>query len=240
MSCGPAAEFEAGASYPLLYLDELRSRAPLVRMFRARLDGDGLEYAEGRIDALVAAGGGVAGTRTPSATQVGVAQVRRDCVLDGLDVLHLVFTPAAMRPLLLAWVQLFNRTEHPLLVHYSELWDVTPTAVRVAEAACIGETPKGERVLADLGSAPRASAPDPPPEEGLALDARFVVPPHQLRELTFGYVATPPGDSAALLVRAWRGAVKSELERTYAAWVARLGPEPLPAYRSMLAQRVSM
>jgi len=237
VSCGPADDYDGSSAYPLIHLDELRTHVPPSGIFRARLDADGLVYADGRLDALVAAGGAVSGTRQAHSTRIGVAQVRRSWETDVLAGLHLVFAPGATRPLLLGWVQLLNRTNQPLLVHYSEMWDLVLDSARVADAASIGTTSHGERVLADLGSAPRAAPPDPPAETGLVLDARFVLPPRQIRELTFGYIATPEGVSAAPLVRAWRGAVKSELQRTFTGWKARLGTDLIAAYRRTVQER---
>lgn len=94
-------------------------------------------------------------------------------------------------------------------------------------------TPDGERALADVSVAPRARAPEPPPERGLSLDARLVLPPRERRELCFAYVAATPEDSAAALVRAWRGDVSAELDHTVESWLAHLGDDPLAAYRGL-------
>ncbi len=198
---------------------------------RATLEG--VWFAGARIDALIGAAGRVLRTSEPDAVEFGIAQVRRTVESSELRALHLVFAPYAARPLLLGLVRLHNRSSEPLLVHYSELWEVPGGAPRAAEAACVCATEAGERALADVSLAPRGRAPEPLPERGLALDARLVLPPRERRELSFAYAAPETGDPAHLLVRGWRGDVTEELEHTVESWLEHLGSEPVAAYRGL-------
>jgi hypothetical protein len=193
----------------------------------------GVWFADARIDALIGAAGHVLRTSQPDAVEFGLAQVRRTLESAELRVLHVVFAPYAARPLLLGLVRLLNLTPEPLLVHYSELWEVAGAAPRAAEAACICTTDDGERALADVSLAPRARAPEPLPECGLALDARLVLPPRERRELCFAYAAPESGDPTHLLVRAWRGDVSEELQHTVESWLEHLGSNPIAAYRGL-------
>jgi hypothetical protein len=197
-----------------------------------RATPSGVWFAGARIDALIGAAGRVLRTSEPDGVEYGVAQVRRMLESSALRVLHVVFAPYAARPILLGLVRLHNRSAEPLLVHYSELWEVDGAA-RAAEAACVCATDAGERVLADVSIAPRARAPEPLPERGLALDARLVLPPRERRELCFAYAAPETGDPTHLLVRAWRGDVAEELEHTVQSWLEHLGENPLAAYRRL-------
>jgi hypothetical protein len=131
-----------------------------------------------------------------------------------------LFAPARPRPLRLSLVQLQNAGAELLIVDYTETWDVERSGYRVGEAAAIAETPAGLRVLADVGAIPRASTPREPPSLGLALDLRLAVPAGASRPLCFAYVAPSPDEEPAPLVRAWRGDVAAELERSLQAWRA--------------------
>ncbi len=57
------------------------------------------------------------------------------------------------------------------------------------------------------------------------------------RELSFAYVASEPGEDPAVLVRAWRGDVANELERTVASWLAGVGngSSAIESYRRHVA-----
>lgn len=198
-----------------------------------RATPDGVWFAGARIDAFIGAAGRVLRTSQPGAVEFGIAQVRRTVENSELRVLHVVFAPHAARPILLGLVRLHNRTAEPLLVHYTELWEVEGDAPRAAEAACVCATDAGERALADISVAPRSRAPEPLPERGLALDARLVLPPRERRELCFAYAAPETADPTHLLVRAWRGDVSEELEHTVSAWLEHLGSDPLAAYRGL-------
>ena len=107
-----------------------------------------------------------------------------------------------------------------MIVDYSETWDLARDGYREAEAAAIAETRDGLRVLADASATPRARPPSEPPVVGLALDLRLPIPPGARRPLSFIYAAPEPDEEPAGLVRAWRGEVAAELERTLAAWRA--------------------
>jgi hypothetical protein len=198
-----------------------------------RATAQGVWFAGARVDALISAAGRVLRTSAPDAVEFGLAQARRTIESGSLRALHVVFAPYAARPILLGLVRLQNLSAEPLLVHYSELWEVEGTAPRAAEAACVCATEAGERALADVSVAPRARPPEPLPERGLVLDARLVLPPRERRELCFAYAAPETGDLAHLLVRAWRGDVSEELEHTAQAWLERLGEDPLAGYRGL-------
>ncbi len=187
----------------------------------------------GRIDALVRTQGVVLRTARPAATELGLAQVRRAAVWRGLAVLHVIFAPVLPRPLLLSCVRLHNRTGEALALDYTELWEIRGEQVSMAEGACSCLTPRGERALADVSAGIRARAPEPLPGTGLALELRMVLPPDATRELSFAYAAPEPGESAAALVRAWRGDAARELERTVRDWMRELAGEadPLAEYR---------
>ncbi len=172
-------------------------------------------------------------TADPDSTRFGVAQVRRLLVALPLRVAHVVFAPAAPRPLLLGLVRLENRGARPLSLHYSELWGVEGSDYRTAPGACSCETSGGTRALADAGSVVRGRPPASAPRAGLALDLRLVLPPDSRRHLCFAYAAPEPGEGPELLVRAWRGDVAGELERSVASWLERLSTEldAVAAYR---------
>ncbi len=176
----------------------------------------------GRIDALVVSRVGVCRTSTAE-PRLGLAQVRRYCHLDSLDLVHIVFAPVEPRPLLLGLVRLRNRSSAPLPLTYTELWEVAEGSFGTAEGACERVGPRGVRVLADASSVVRARVPEPPPTRGLALDTSLVLPPDSIRELHFAYAAPPSGEPAAPLVRAWRGDVATELVRTVRFWSAQVG-----------------
>ncbi len=196
--------------------------------------GPRLEFCGGRIDALALCEGDVLRTAEPERVVSGIAQLRRWLVGDPLRILHLVFAPDVSRPLLLSLVRLENPGRTPLRVDYTELWGVRGSSIRPAPGACICETEHGTRALAEAGPALRSRPPNPLPEHGLCLEIQLVLPPVSRRQLCFAYCAPPPQESAAWLVRAWRGDVAGELERTVARWLGRLSPDaaPVPAYRA--------
>ena len=197
-----------------------------------RAEASGVWFEAARIDALILAGGQVLRTSAPHAIRFGVAQVRRAIASMPLDVLHLVFAPRADRPLLLGLARLRNRTPEPLLVHYSELWDVAGSEPRAGIGATLCDTPQGIRALADASAAIRGRTPEPPPPSGLALDLKLVIPGAQQRTLAFAYAAPEIGTDPAPLVAAWRGDVERELEATVAHWADELGSDALSHYRN--------
>lgn len=188
----------------------------------ARIEGRGVLLDGGRIDALVVSRLGVCRT-SAAKPRVGLAQLRRYCQLDLLDLVHVVFAPVEPRPLLLGLVRLRNRSSEPLLLTHTELWEVSEGSFGAAEGACERTGPSGVRALADVGSVVRARVPEPAPTRGLALDTPLVLPPDSIRELHFAYAAPPSGEPAAPLVRAWRGDVATELVRTVRFWSAQVG-----------------
>ena len=196
-----------------------------------RADSTGVELDGGRIDALVAAAGQVLRTSAPEQTTFGVAQVRRMMTSPVLDLLHVVFAPRAERPLLLGLARLRSQSGEPLLVHYSELWDLPFGPSRPAEGACVVDTPAGARALADAASGIRARAPEPPPPAGLMLAVRLVVPPGEARTLRFAYAAPEPGEDPGTLVAAWRGEVERELLAVVRAGLESRGVDPIERYR---------
>lgn len=151
-------------------------------------------------------------------------------------MVHLVFAPFRSRPLLLGLARIENQSERLLSVRYTELWDVRGEDIHEAEGACVCQTAAGPRALADASAAIRGRAPQPLPRVGLALDMTFALPAGARRQLAFAYAAPQPGDNPAALVRAWRGDVAAELQRTVKAWLARTdrGEDPLEAYRGKL------
>lgn len=149
--------------------------------------------------------------------------MRRLLEAPSLRLVHVLFAPASPRPLLLGLVRLENTGRRLLQLEYTELWDIPGGPARREEGACVCVTPDGERALADAGAGVRGRALDPPPATGLALSLRLALPPGERRELGFAYVAPAAPEPAAPLVRAWRGEVRAELERTTARWLARLG-----------------
>jgi hypothetical protein len=131
-----------------------------------------------------------------------------------------LFAPAPARPIRLALVWLQNAGPELLIVDYTETWDLERCGYRVGEAAAIAETPDGPRILADVSVAARARPPREPPALGLALDLRLALPAGARRPLSFAYAAPDPDEEPAALVRAWRGDVAAELQRTLRAWRA--------------------
>lgn len=190
-------------------------------------------FARGRIDALVLCEGEVGRTAQPKEVRFGFAQVRRVCTVARLRFVHVLFAPREPRPLLLGLVRLSNTADTPLLVRYTELWDIAEGTFRGLEGACERETDEGVRALAEAGVVLRTRVPEPPPSRGLALDLTIVLPPRSIRELSFAYAAPPLGESAAPLVRAWRGEVGEALEGVVRLWQERLGsgPDAVEAYR---------
>lgn len=173
-------------------------------------------------------------TADPLHTRFGLAQVRRELAAGALRALHLVFAPDAERPLLLGLARLENRGDAPLALEYSETWEVEGDEYRAAAGACERRTADGTRALAEVSLAVRARAPEPPPRSGLALEVRLLLPPRSRRELHFAYAAPGPDDPPAALVRAWRGRVPGELERSAKVWSERVAgsADPVAAYRT--------
>ena len=87
---------------------------------------------------------------------------------------HVLFRPDVSRPVRLALVHLENRGDEPLIVDYTETWDLARDGYRVAEAAAVAETRDGLRALADASVAPRARPPRQTPAVGLAPDEGFI------------------------------------------------------------------
>jgi hypothetical protein len=195
---------------------------------------NGVYLSAGRIDALLVCAGQVLRTADPLRTRFGLAQVRRELALGALRALHLIFAPDASRPLLLGIAQLRNAGDSPLVLAYTETWEVEGGDYRAAEGACERLTPDGALALAEVSLAVRARAPEPPPRTGLALQLKLLLPPRSRRELHFAYAAPGLGDSPANLVRAWRGRVAEELARSVRLWQQRIGdaPSPIEAYRA--------
>ncbi len=195
-------------------------------------------FKAGRIDAQILAGPDVLRTANASEVRCGLAQVRRLIVWGPLRVAHVVFAPAAPRPLLLGLVRLHNVSAEPLVLEYTELWEVGSGAYRVAAAAAEVRTPEGVRALADASSAIRARAPEAAPARGLALDVHLALPPGAVRHLEFAYVAPSDDDVAPeLLVAAFRGEARAELARTVRLWRERLAGarDPLAEYAQAVA-----
>jgi hypothetical protein len=182
-----------------------------------------VSFAGGAVGALVICAGEVSGTGEPEEVRFGLAQVRRVWSVGPARVAHVVFAPKEPRPLLLGLVRLLNTSEKPLGLHYTELWDLPRESYRAAVGACECDIEGEERALADAGLAVRARPPEPPPSRGLALDLALVLPPGSVRELSFAYVAPPRENSAAGLVRAWRGEVPRALQEVVRAWQLRVG-----------------
>jgi hypothetical protein len=148
-----------------------------------------------------------------------------------------LFAPIDPRPLLLAVVEIENYSDVPLRVDYTELWDVAGEATRAEPGACVCKTAAGQRALADASIAIRAEAPDPLPRRGLALELRLGLPAGTRRQLAFAYVAPSLNEDPSVLVQAWRGEVRSTLERTVARWLEQLeGPDPIDSYRQQLQE----
>ena len=179
-------------------------------------------FEGGRVDALVRCGGALLRISRGASTQVGIAQVRRQAANETLSVTHVLFAPIEPRPLLLAMVELQNRSDAPLPVDYTELWDVAGSETSAAPGACVCETEAGRRALAEASIAIRARAPEPLPTRGLALDLRIGLAPGATRALAFAYAAPGPNEDPAVLVQAWRGDVRAALERTVAHWLEQL------------------
>jgi hypothetical protein len=177
-------------------------------------------------------------TANATRTRCGLAQLRRLIATGPLQVAHVVFEPAPARPLLLGLVRLRNAGGAPLVLDYTEVWEVGSGAYRVTAAAAELRTPEGVRVLADASNAIRARAPEAAPARGLALDLRIALPPGATRHLEFAYLAPGLEDLAPeLLVSAFRGGVRAELARTASAWLERLAGagDPLAEYAKAVA-----
>ena len=193
---------------------------------------DRVEFSGARIDALMVCEGEVYRTSDPLAVRFGLANVRRICGGPTLLLRHVLFAPAETRPLLLGLVLLENRSDRPLWVEHTELWDVREGAYRCLPGACERRTNGGVRALADAAHAIQAH---PPGElsRGLALEARLVLPAGAKRTLCFAYAAPNPEEDAGILVRAWRGEIATELRRVVRGWTERVGsgPDAVDAYR---------
>ena len=196
---------------------------------------DGVYLAAGRIDALATCEGHVLRTAQVDHTRAGIAQVRRSVEAGPLTLLHLVFAPIEPRPLLLGLVRLGNRSSEPLVVDYTEIWDVDGVDFRGSQGACERRTAGGLCVLADVSKVVRARVPVPPPRTGLALDLRVALPPQDKRDLCFAYAVPEAEDSAPWLVRAWRGEVPRSLSAAVRAWLERMGSvdSQVDAYRRL-------
>jgi len=208
----------------------------------ARATAGAVWFEGARLDGLALSAGHVLSTSRPDQVRTGIAQLRRQVELEELRLLHVLFAPDIPRPLLLSLVTLANAGDRAVPVRYTELWEVAPPATgeRSDEASVEGatfcSTSQGERALADASLAVRARPPEPPAEQGLALEVELLVPPRESRQLAFVFAAPPPDEPAAPLVRAIRGDVAREFERTLTAWLARLDTaQPLPAYREQIA-----
>ena len=201
----------------------------------ASYDGTQFRFAGGRIDALVACDGAILRTAEPDSVGYGLAQVRRRVSTAALELLHVIFAPIRPRPILFGLVVLWNHAGEPTRVDYTETWSVEGDDIRAADGACVCNTPHGRRALAEASLAVRARVPEPPPERGLALWRRLVIPAGAQRWLHFAYAAPPDEEDPAALVRAWRGDVAHELERAAAAWLVRVGGEPgaIEGYRRL-------
>jgi hypothetical protein len=115
-------------------------------------------------------------TRSPAATEYGVAQVRRRLESPALRVLHVILAPAAARALLLGFVRLENRGDEPLALEYTETWDVAAGEYRAASTACERRFGGHVFALADASTASNAHPHEPPPARGLALELQVGLP----------------------------------------------------------------
>ncbi len=197
-----------------------------------------VEFAGGRIDALLICHGSLLRTAAPDSTACGIAQVRRYLERGTLRVLHLVFAPEAARPLLLGLVRLENRGEELLPVEYTEIWDVAGEAYASAPGGAERRDVDGLRVLADLGVGVRSRVPETVAPRGLALELTLVLPPRSRRDLCFGYARGDPDEERVPALRALRGEVRPLLADTVRGWMKRLPetPDPVAAYRAELAR----
>ena len=195
--------------------------------------------AGARIDGLALCEGEVYRTAESEQVRFGLAQVRRLQETRALGLLHVLFAPIEPRPLLLGIALISNRTDRPVRCEYTELWDVPEGAYRTAEGAAERVTPEGVRVLADSGWALRTRPPGEPPSRGLALEVTLILPARSVRRLHFAYVAPPPGEAPAPLVRAWRGDLALALARVSRLWTDRvgIGPEAVTTYRRWVRER---
>jgi hypothetical protein len=184
-------------------------------------------FAGARIEALVRCEGVALSTRTPAATLYGVAQVRRSLVSAGLRVLHVIFAPASPRALLLGLVRIENRGAEPLVLEYTETWDVAAGEYRAAPTACERRSGGHVFALADASFASRAHPMEPAPARGLALELELAVPARARRHLGFAYAALPEDEDPGGLVRAWRGELARELDRIGASGLS------VEAYRDL-------
>ena len=146
----------------------------------------------------------------------------------------MIFAPTAARPLLLGLVRVRNGSNELVRVDYTELWDLSGERVPSGAGAATCRLPAGKRALADAGTAIRARLPKRRLEHGLALELVLPLPPRATRELWFCYAAPGPDESAATLVRAWRGQVAGELARCWRAYPHE--PNSVAAYRVQALQ----
>ena len=245
-SCAAGSSFELPAAFgrsrsfaQLASSTDLRGEHPIANAsIRGAATPDGLFLAASRIDAFAAFAGELASTTHGASvrTELGVAQARRTVAASRLSLLHLVFAPARDRPILLAIARLRNRTAEPLLVRYSELWDVRGVSVTAADGVCVGETHGLWLGLADVSAVIRAQPPDPLPPDGLALDVPIVLPPREERQIYFAYACAEDQIELASLVRAFRGDVPAELARTVSLWSRGAHPDAIDAYRAAYAR----
>jgi len=201
---------------------------------------EGVRVAGSRVDALVAAPGGLLRTAAPDQTQYGLGLVLRTRESAQLRLEHCVFASRRDRPIVFSWVRLENRTDDVLVLRYSELWDVELAPYGAAEGVCMARGPGGLCILADLENVIRAHPPERQGDAlGLSLDLQFAVPPGARRQLSFAYAVPEDEAEAASLVRAWRGRVRGELEETLGQLRGRFAgqQDAVEAYRVAFGSR---
>ncbi len=201
---------------------------------RGRVEAGQVTFRGGRIDAQLLCEGSALRTAEATEWRCGLAQARRLLDCGALAVAHVVFAPVVPGSLLLGLVRLHNSGAEPLVVEYTELWEVGVGAYRTVPGGCERDDGPARLALADLSAVIRARAPREPRGRGLALDVTLAIPGGETRQLTFGYVAPGPDSDPGLLARAFRGEVAAELERTTALWLRRLDAvaDPVAAYRN--------
>ncbi|MFQ5697090.1 MAG: hypothetical protein ACE5IL_02260 [Myxococcota bacterium] len=180
-------------------------------------------FAGGRIDGLVRVAGAVLSTRDAAEKRPADGVLKRVLETPLLRLEHWLCAPLARRPIRLARVWLISRAREALAVEYTEIWEIHHPDYRTEPGAAVVRTPDGERALADAGIAILARPPRDPPQGGLALDVRVLLPGGEARCLQFAYAAPGPDEPAAVLVRAWRGGVERELDRRLVAGRASQG-----------------
>jgi len=201
----------------------------------------GVFFGGGRIEAQILWDGAILRTRDlpASESRCGLAQVRRVLSEGSLRVAHVVFAPEATRPLLLGIARVQNAADEPIVLDYTEMWEVGTGSYRVGPGGAERDAPGGTRALVDVGYVVRARPPEKPPAEGLALDVTLAVPPRATRTLEFAYALPAPDEAPASIVRAWRGDVTREIARTVQVWAQRLTRtgDPVAAYRQQVVDR---